>query len=57
MIACMGGFCDLKRDKCSHYHCTSVRPVERLCSPGKTDSFTPIAIDYTPKAAKHKETT
>jgi hypothetical protein len=52
----MGGFCDSKRDKCAHYHRTSVRPVERLCSPGKADSFIPIQIDYTPKSAKHKET-
>ena len=56
MIACMGGFCPAKRDKCAHYHRTTVRPVERLCSPGKADSFAPVQIDYTPRAAKQKET-
>jgi hypothetical protein len=59
VIACMGGWCR-QRDKCAHYllppHPPQENPAERLCSLGKTDSFIPVQIDYTPKAAKQKET-
>lgn len=49
-IACMGGFC-ASRDKCRLYHARSAKFIaERLCEPGRNDSFEPVRVVQPPNA-------
>lgn len=39
-LSCMGGWC-AERKLCALYDRPGHRPVERLCEPGRADSFEP----------------